>query len=61
MPQALALAAQTVATLSLLLIPVLGLFLLSLALKHATARKASVRVRKVLDPRHGGRKPYTTR
>lgn len=42
MPQALALAAQTGATLSLLVIPVLGLFLLSLAWK------ASVRERKVL-------------
>ena len=39
MPQALALAAQIVATISMLVIPVLGLFLLSLALRQATARK----------------------
>ncbi len=43
MPRALALAAQTVATLSLLVIPVLGLFLPSLAFRQAMARKASVR------------------
>lgn len=50
MPQALALAAQIVATISMLVVPVLGLFLLSLALRQATARKAPVPVRKVRHP-----------
>ena len=58
MPQALALAAQIVATISMLVVPVLGLFLLSLALRQATARKASmaVPVPKVPHPRQRGRK-----
>lgn len=59
MPQALALAAQIVATLALLVIPVLGLFLLRLALRQAAARKASVRVDNVSHPLPGRRRPYS--
>ena len=51
MPQALALAAQIVATASLLVIPALGLFLLSLALRQRGGRTASVRVGKRPHPR----------
>jgi hypothetical protein len=45
MPHALALAAQLVATLSLLVVPALALFLLSLALRRATSRTLRARVR----------------
>jgi hypothetical protein len=47
MPHALALAAQLVATFSLLVVPVLALFLLSLALRRATSRDPRARVPEV--------------
>jgi hypothetical protein len=47
MPHALALAAQLVATFSLLVVPGLALFLLSLALRRTLSRDSCAAVREV--------------
>ena len=54
-PQGLALAAQLLATLSLLVVPALGLFLLSLALRRATWRDSCAPARKLQGRREIGR------